>query len=51
MNQVSNDDVHKEEMIDYTKLKEEMNSIHFPLEINNNNMNDFSDYKGNFIDS
>ena len=54
MDYVSNDGIHKEEIIDYTKLKEEINNINFPLEINNNNnnkMNDSSDYEGDFIDS
>ena len=54
MDYVSNDDIHKEEIIDYTKLKEEINNINFPLEINNNNnnkMNDSYDYEGDFIDS
>ena len=54
MDYVSNDDIHKEEIIDYTKLKEEINNINFPLEINNNNNNnpnDSSDYEGDFIDS
>jgi hypothetical protein len=54
MDYVSNDDIHKDEIIDYTKLKEEINNINFPLEITNNNnnkMNDSSDYEGDFIDS